>query len=189
MEQTLKTRRLVLAAIFGALIIVMTVVPFTGYIQYGGVIEITTLHIVVMLGAVTLGWKWGAILGGIWGVTCLIRAFTNPMWAIFINPLISVLPRILVGVIAGLLFIGLKKLKLNKYLAAMLTAVITSIAHTAMVLSAMYFFGGTLNPYADFYETFKAVFTTIIGINGLIEVIAAAVLVPAIYTRTNKFSI
>ncbi|MEG2174142.1 MAG: ECF transporter S component, partial [Oscillospiraceae bacterium] len=80
-------RQFVLASLFAALIIVMTVVPYLGYINYG-LIEITTLHIVVTLGAVCLGWKYGALLGGVWGVTCLLRAFTNPAWLLFTNPLI-----------------------------------------------------------------------------------------------------
>ena len=44
------TRNLVRAGILSALIIVMTVVPYTGYINYG-LVEITTLHIVVAVGA------------------------------------------------------------------------------------------------------------------------------------------
>ncbi len=47
------TKKLVTAGILSALIIVMTVVPYTGYINYG-LVEITTLHIVVAIGAVML---------------------------------------------------------------------------------------------------------------------------------------
>ena len=58
METTMKrktdTRNLVRAGILCALIIVMTFVPYTGYIYYG-LVEITTLHIVVAVGAVLLG--------------------------------------------------------------------------------------------------------------------------------------
>ena len=56
------TKNLVRAGILSALIIVMTVVPYTGYINYG-LVEITTLHIVVAVGAVMLGWQYGAVLG------------------------------------------------------------------------------------------------------------------------------
>ena len=55
-------RKLVAASILSALIVVMSVMPFTGYISYG-MIEITTLHILVILGAVLLDWKYGALLG------------------------------------------------------------------------------------------------------------------------------
>ena len=72
------TRSLVLTSVFIALIIVMTVIPYTGYINYGAV-EITTLHLVVILGAVCLGWKAGTLLGFVWGFTCVLRALqTRP---------------------------------------------------------------------------------------------------------------
>ena len=71
-------RAFTMAAVLSALIIVMTVIPYTGYIYYG-LIEITTLHIVVAIGGVLLGWKYGAWLGFVWGATCVIRAFTNPL--------------------------------------------------------------------------------------------------------------
>ena len=74
------TRDLTRAGILSALIIVMTVVPYTGYINYG-LVEITTLHVVVAVGAVMLGWQYGAVLGFVWGITCVLRALTNPLWA------------------------------------------------------------------------------------------------------------
>ncbi|HIU48044.1 MAG TPA: ECF transporter S component [Candidatus Avimonoglobus intestinipullorum] len=173
-------RSLVLASIFAALIVVMTVTPYFGYITYGPV-EITTLHIVVILGAVFLGWKYGAVLGGIWGVTCVLRAFTNPIWAPFINPLISVLPRILVGLFAGLVFSGLRKKNVHSVVAAGAAAIVGTLTNTVLVLSTLYLFGGMIKIYTDFFELFKTIWLTIIGINGVIELIAAIVLVPVLY--------
>ena len=43
---------MILASILCALVVVMTVVPYTGYISIGGVLEITTLHIVTILAGV-----------------------------------------------------------------------------------------------------------------------------------------
>lgn len=96
-----------LAALFIAIIIVMTAVPYTGYIEYvPGGINMTTLHIPVIIGAVFLGWKYGALLGCVWGVTCVVKAFLTPGPGNvpFQNPMISVLPRIIVGIVAGLVF-------------------------------------------------------------------------------------
>ena len=64
---------MILASILCALVVVMTVVPYTGYISIGGVLEITTLHIVTILAGVLLGWKYGALVGGVWGLTCILR--------------------------------------------------------------------------------------------------------------------
>ena len=107
-------RDFIAAAVLSALIIVMTVVPYTGYIYYG-LIEITTLHIVVAIGAVMLGWKYGAWLGFVWGATCVIRAFTNPLWAPFTNPLVSLVPRVIVGIVCGWTAQKLRKAKCKPF--------------------------------------------------------------------------
>lgn len=174
-------RNFVLAAMFSALIIVMTVVPYTGYIT-AGVVEITTLHIVVAIGATLLGWKYGAFLGLVWGLTCMIRAFTNPLWVMFTNPLISVLPRILVGLVAGIVFEALSKSKkVDSWVCALIAAVAGTLTNTVLVLSAMYIFGGMFESYAAFFELFKTIFTTLISLNGVIELVAAAIVTPLVY--------
>ena len=70
MKQKKKLTRLVMCALFSALIVVMTFTPYLGYITVG-VIEITTLHAVVIFGAAVLGPAMGAVLGGVWGLTCI----------------------------------------------------------------------------------------------------------------------
>ncbi len=178
--------KLTLASIFAALIIVFTVVPNLGYLAVGP-IEITTLHIITILGAVFLGWKYGAVLGGVWGVTCLIRAFTNPLWLPFTNPLISVLPRILVGLVASLVFTALSKTKLKKVFCAAISAAVATLTNTVLVLSALYIFGGMIQSYAQFFEMFKTIITTLISLNGGVELAAAVVLVPAVYVPLSKY--
>lgn len=180
-----KLRDFVLAAILSALIIVMTVVPYTGYITVG-IVEITTLHIVVALGAVFLGWKYGAILGAVWGITCLIRAFTNPLWIMFTNPLISVVPRILVGAVGGWVFAGMQKTKAGDVVSAIVAAIAATLTNTVLVLSSMYAFGGIVESYAEFFEVFKSIFTTIISLNGVIELVAAAIIVPLVYKTAGR---
>ncbi len=169
------TRNLVRAGILSALIIVMTVVPYTGYIYYG-LIEITTLHIVVAVGAVLLGWQYGAVLGLVWGVTCMLRALTNPLWAPFVNPLISVVPRVLVGVVGGLAASGLRKLKLRSGLVSSLSAAAATLTNTVLVLSALKLFSAVLTGT----PLLGTIYATLIGVNGVIELIAAIVIAPAV---------
>lgn len=169
----------VLTAILAALICIMTVVPYLGYISYGGVIEITTLHIVVIVGSVFLGWRYGAILGGVWGLTCIFRAMTNPLWAAFLNPMVSLVPRILVGIVAALVFKGLVKLKCPKIPAAGIAAAAATLTNTVLVLSALAIFGDSTG-MTTFFDVLKTVYLTVIGVNGLIELGAAVVLVPVI---------
>lgn len=100
-----KLEKMVLTAMFCAIITAMTFIPFVGYITYGG-LSLTTLHVVAILGAVTLGPVRGAVIGLVWGVTCLLYAIANGTAdaAIFLNPLISVVPRVIVGFMAGWYF-------------------------------------------------------------------------------------
>ncbi len=100
-----KLEKMVLTAMFCAIITAMTFIPFVGYITYGG-LSLTTLHVVAILGAVTLGPVRGAVIGLVWGVTCLLYAMANGTAdaAIFLNPLISVVPRVIVGFMAGWYF-------------------------------------------------------------------------------------
>ena len=103
---------MILASILCALVVVMTVVPYTGYISIGGVLEITTLHIVTILAGVLLGWKYGALVGGVWGLTCILRCLIAlPIYKPFgfANVFVALLPRVCVGAVAGLLFGWLKR--------------------------------------------------------------------------------
>lgn len=173
------TRRLTLTALFSALVVVLTVIPYTGYINYG-LIEITTLHIVVIICAVSTDWKCGAIVGGVWGASCMIRALTNPLWAPFINPFVSLLPRIAVGLIAGLLFHALSKTKLNRHISAAITAIAATLVNTVLVLSMYYVFQGLIKDPSGIAELFKTIITTVIAVNGTIELVAAAIIVPLV---------
>ena len=188
-NQTAKTRSLVLTAVFAALIVVMTVTPYLGYISYG-TIEITTLHIVTILGAVCLGAKGGTLLGGVWGLTCLIRAYVAfPIYLDFGfgNFFVSVLPRILVGLVAGALFAALSKTKLPKFVSAGICGAAGTLTNTVLVLSAMQLWQ-KLHGVAqtDLFTLFGSILKTLIGINGVIELVAAVILVPALYKAVSK---
>jgi len=177
--QKTNTRKMVLCAIFSAIIVAFTVIPYTGYINYAGIIEITTLHIVVILGAIALGWRYGAFLGGVWGITCVLRALTNPLWYPFINPLISVVPRIFVGLVAGLVFMALRK-KIALVPSAAVAALAGSLTNTVLVLTALNLFSDMVK--WDFFEQFKQFFVAIISINGGIELVAAIIIAPVLAT-------
>ena len=200
----MNVKKLVLAAVFIAIIIVMTAVPYTGYITYlPGGIAITTLHIPVIIGAVFLGWKYGALLGGVWGITCVVKAYLNPEAGNipFQNPLVSVLPRIIVGIVAGLVFAlaagrySKKSLEEQaarrrmaqrdrEILAAGVAALAGTLTNTVLVLTMLHFFGapGT----TDIAQVFSTVVKTIVGVNGVIELCAALIIVPALWGALGR---
>lgn len=204
-SKKMNVKKLVLAAVFIAIIIVMTAVPYTGYITYlPGGIAITTLHIPVIIGAVFLGWKYGALLGGVWGLTCVVKAYLNPEAGNipFQNPLVSVLPRIIVGIVAGLVFAlvagryskkspeeqAARRRRMaqrdREILAAGIAALAGTLTNTVLVLTMLHFFGalGT----TDIAQVFSTVVKTIVGINGAIELCAALIIVPALWGALGR---
>jgi uncharacterized membrane protein len=70
-----------------------------------GPFSIVIIQVTVVIAAVLLGPKDGAWVGFTWGFINWIRAFvwpTSPMAIyVLVNPLVSVLPRLLVGLISG----------------------------------------------------------------------------------------
>ena len=127
-----KTYELVLTALFVAIIVVMASTPL-GFIPLV-VINATTLHIPVIIGSIFLGPKKGGFLGGVFGLTSLIKssigaaslsAFVfSPVAALSMLPhdtigaaillvlkstFIAVVPRILIGVVPYFVYVGIKK--------------------------------------------------------------------------------
>lgn len=105
-----KNRRLVIAAMLGAITIVLGLTPL-GIIPLG-LINPTTMHIPVIVAAIAEGPVVGALVGLIFGVYSLLNALLrnpSPVAFVFYNPLISVLPRILIGITTYYSYMALKK--------------------------------------------------------------------------------
>lgn len=186
MNKKKKLNRLVICAFFMALTVVMTFTPL-GYIPVG-VISITTIHIATILGACILGVKYGAILGGTWGALCIIKAFQEPIPGNipFQNPMISLVPRVIVGIVAGLVFVALSKTKLKKPISLGIAAVAATLTNTVLVLTALTLFNGFETITAGVTTALETIFSVLISVNGVIEIIAALVLVPSLYMATEK---
>ncbi len=190
MSQT-KNYRLALMGILSAIIIVQNFVPFLGYIPLQP-FNPTIIHITVIIGAVYLGPWMGATLGGVWGVVCLLRAFVFPTSPIdpivFTNPLVSLLPRILVGLLAGLLYLWLRKLNVPVIARFATCGVVGSLVNTVLVLGSIYLL--YQEPYAAFYQMAASdllpAMLGIVGTNGVAEAIAAAVITPLIAGPLHK---
>ena len=57
-----RIKKLVLMGVFMAIMIIQTVVPFIGFIDFLPV-RVTLMHITVIIGAIILGTEYGAMLG------------------------------------------------------------------------------------------------------------------------------
>ena len=185
------TRWLTSVALMAAIVILLANTPL-GMIQLP-VIKATTVHIPVILGAVLLGPMAGAILGGVFGICSLISNTTAPTllsfaFAPFMSTTgipgaikaiwISVGCRVMIGVIAGWLWIFLRKLKVNTTVALPITGFVGAMVNTVFVMGSIYIllaaeYAGARNVAAD------AVWGLIMGTvtaSGIPEALAAAVL-------------
>lgn len=142
-EKTLGTRTITLIGIMTAIIIVLSVTPGLGYIPIGP-IDATILHIPVIILAIVEGPVAGAILGFMFGVTSLIKAFVvpTPFSFIFMNPIVSVLPRILIGLLTGLIYKAIKNRKSIGKASIGIAAGIGSLINTIGVLGLIFIIYG-----------------------------------------------
>lgn len=172
----------------------------------------TTLHIPVIIGAIVLGPMAGGILGGVFGLCSIWNNTMTPAVLSFaFSPVIAyneigaagavkslwiVLGcRIMIGVVAGWLWIWLKKLKLSDLVALPVVGAAGALTNTILVMGSIYLL---LSPeYAAAKEiAMDAVLGAILGVigtSGVAETIGAVILVTAIgkallhvpYTRSG----
>jgi len=146
---SIKTRDITIDAFFLGIIILMGVVPQLGYIQILPWLSLTLMHLPVLIGAYLYGWKKGLLFGTAFGLTSWIAALTRSTGALdvlFIYPWVSVLPRMLFGLVSGLLFQLLKKtpkIEKNGWVVGALAFVLTCF-HTVTVFLDLYLFYPTL---------------------------------------------
>ena len=150
-RKKMDTRYMATLAMFCGILLVMGATGI-GFIPLP-VIKATTMHIPVILGAVLLGPAAGAVLGGVFGLCSIWANTTSPgLLAFAFSPFMTTegLPgvlkslwialgcRILLGVIAGWLWKGMKRVLKQDYLALPVTAAIATISHTILVMGSIY---------------------------------------------------
>ena len=203
MKEVKNTSDLVKMALFVAIIILLSVTPL-GYIHLG-VINATTIQIPVIIGAILFGWKKGAFLGVVFGITSMIKNTVQPNATSFVfSPFVPVfgkdkgslfaivvciVSRVMIGVVAGLLFKALSKTKLGKALSAGGCGFCGALTNTILVMGGIYlFFGRSYSAAKDqAYETLiGTVMATITGI-GITEALVSAVISAAVCVPLFKY--
>jgi len=137
---------LTLTAMFLAIILVMAFVPYLGFIPSPFIpgVSLTLIHIPVIIGGIILGRKKSWLLGTFFGLMSLVLAFLRPQGPvdeIFLNPLVSVLPRIIFGIVIFEIYNLLSKLIKVKAVNVAITMVVSSLIHTLLVIVMLYLFG------------------------------------------------
>lgn len=190
-----KSMIMIQLSLLSAIMVVLAVTPL-GMINLG-FINGTTLHVPVIIGAILLGPRAGAFLGTIFGLISLITNTVRPNLASFaFSPFYSVgetsgniwslvicmLPRILVGVIAGYIFIWVSKIDKSKIVACALSALVGSLTNTVLVMGGIYiFFGQEWQALKNIvFEGFFSFIAMMVGTAGIPEALGAVILTVAI---------
>lgn len=197
-----------------AIFLLFVLVPSLGYIAVGPV-NLTLMHILFLIGmyalyvTMNLNLIWaGLIYGLVFGLSSLVQTLISPGITsfIFINPLFSVVPRVLMGLCVGVLAYFLTKISDNietKIYANQITeltwyqrhylkiynviiAFTTATLNTIFVLVFMYFIGPLIYTNPDQQAIFRTFTWLILATNYLPEMaLAVAIFPPVAYALRN----
>ncbi|WP_424526219.1 ECF transporter S component [Spiroplasma endosymbiont of Glossina fuscipes fuscipes] len=208
------TRMITINSIIIAIFLLFALVPSLGYIAVGPV-NLTLMHILFLIGmyalyvTMNLNLIWsGLIYGLVFGLSSLVQTFISPGITafIFINPLFSVVPRVLMGLCVGLLAYFLTKIsdKIEAKIYAnqvteltwyqhhylkiynVIIAFTTATLNTIFVLVFMYFIGPLIYTNPDQQAIFKTFTWLILATNYLPEMALAVAIFPPVAYALRK---
>ncbi len=195
-KQQSKLRELTQLSLLIGIMIIMSFTPL-GYIPLG-FMRATTMHIPVILGGCIFGVKKGAFLGGVFGITSVIKATVEPTITSFVftpfyslneqfsgsvlSLVVAILPRIFIGVFAALVFNFITKFNKNISLAFLFAGLVGSMVNTVGVMGLIgLFFGEDYSAATGgSIELLFGAILSIVALNGVPEAIIAAVCTLAI---------
>ncbi|MCL2169206.1 MAG: ECF transporter S component [Defluviitaleaceae bacterium] len=158
--------------------------------------SVTIAFLPAIITVMTIGFLPGLVVALTAGVFSFIRATFVFTWLspMLLNPLVSIMPRVMIAVVVFLVFTGLNKLlnslKARKAVAVAVAAAAGSAANTVGVLGMAWLLYG-----ADFYaaaverghESAFAFIMVIITTNAGIEILANTIIATAVVLAIHKF--
>lgn len=142
MNKKLTTRDFVFISLMVAITIILDYSPL-GVIPLP-IVSASIVHLPTVITGIILGPVAGLIVGTIMGFTSLFHAITRPPSAFavfFINPLISVVPRMMIGVVSYYVYAGISKVtkKIDKMNigSTIIAAFVGSMTNTILVLGML----------------------------------------------------
>ena len=166
----ISVRRIAVAGALSAISILLGATRW-GFIPWFAGAALTIMHVPAIVGAVLEGPVVGGVIGLIFGVFSLIQAALAPTGQVdpvFLNPLVSILPRLFIGPLAWLVYKALEKV--SRVLALVVAGLVGSLTNTVLVLGMI----GLLRYYP------WAVVLPIAATNGLPEAAVAAIITVAV---------
>ena len=203
--QSERIRRMVISAMLSAITAVLTFTPIGMIPLPPPLPSATMVHIPVLVAALVEGPSVGLIVGLVFGLCSCIRAWETGMVGLtlfFRNPLISVLPRLIVPLAAvGIWMLWKKLVKTNAVtdkIGAALSAAVGAVTNTVLCLGLIVLIYGNdltamLNEMiaagsadAAYLNNAGAWMVAAVGLpNGIAEMLVAAVIVPMVKTAVD----
>lgn len=178
-------------AIIGMLSGITMLLGLTGY----GFIPLpmmkaTILHVPVIIGALVAGPRVGAMVGFMFGCFSIFQAITAPVVLsfAFMNPLISILPRVLIGIGAYYVYKAVSAAIKQQTISLAISGFVGSLINTIGVMGGIYII------YAKDFAAVRGipldnVVNIILGIcvaNGIPEAIVSAIIVVPVVTVLRR---
>lgn len=173
-----RTRKIVVTGVLGAIAILLGLTRL-GFIPWVSGASLTIMHVPVIIGAVLEGPLVGVGIGLIFGIFSMIQAAiapTGPTDVWFTNPLLSVVPRLLIGPVAWLVWNALKRWPAVGLVSA---GVAGSLTNTIGVLGMIGLLG---------YVPWAALGPIAIA-NGLPEAVAAGLITLVVVAAWQRFAV
>ncbi len=194
--------KIALTGIFGALSLVL-VFTHLGFISIGGFISITVMHIPTILVTILGGLVPGLGVGLIFGITSLINTVMNPVNPFFLNPMVSIVPRLLIPVVTWIVYRILNLIpKMPKILSGSVAAAFGTFSNTFFVMGAIYMLygrelmegmGGALSKMGfdvaslSGLKGYFAILACTMASNGIWEIVGAVVITVAVLSSLYLF--
>lgn len=187
-RRNVNVRRMSIIGVLSAISIMLSLTPL-GFIPIGPV-NATIMHIPVIIGSIVEGPIVGMSIGFIFGATSLIRALTMPTVTsfAFINPLVSILPRLLIGLVAYYVYQLAVKITKNSFVSGWIVGFIGSLVNTIGVLGMIYVLYGARYAEAlgESAAAAKTLLLTLATTSGIPEAIVGGFVVSAVAVILKK---
>lgn len=152
------------------------------------------IFIPTIVTGILFGPKEGALMGFAAGVVTLLRGLLAPLSPfdlLFINPLVSVLPRVFIGVVASFVYRGLKyalkSVAQGDKIAILLAGASGAITNTALVMTMLYVvYAARVVEMVG--ANFRVFLVAVITSNAILEAVVAAILTLPVVVAFKKIN-
>jgi uncharacterized membrane protein len=166
-HRTFGERTIVVAGILGAIVILLGATRL-GFVAVPTPLgDATIMHLPVIIGGILEGPVVGVILGALFGIFSFLQVGSP----IFKDPLVSILPRLFIGITAYLAYATFRRV--SEYAALIVAAVVGTLTNTILVLGVAVLRGYLTSEAAVGYGIAAAVPEAILAVIVVVAVITA----------------